>query len=263
LSVEDCLIAHPLVAELVSEGTFGEASEVVLRAGARTGERLAVVSPTAEGVRLPDDVIVVGTNELRSGHRAWYHEEVAGRRWRISATSFFQSRPDGADALAAQVIRDVEELAPDAHRVADLCCGVGLFAGVLADRWTSRTGKRPLDIVAVERHRPAVIDARHNLGAGTRVVRSSLEQWRTSGADAVVADPARSGLGRTGVSAVAATGAGLCVLVSCDPASLGRDAALLAGAGFHHVRSTVIDLFPHTSHVEVVSSFTRAPLDKT
>jgi 23S rRNA (uracil1939-C5)-methyltransferase len=64
------------------------------------------------------------------------------------------------------------------------------------------------------------------------------------------------------VSAVAATGAGLCVLVSCDPASLGRDAALLAGSGFRHVRSTVIDLFPHTSHVEVVSSFTRAAVDR-
>jgi 23S rRNA (uracil1939-C5)-methyltransferase len=256
LTVDDCLIAHPFVAELVTDGSFGEATEVVLRAGARTGERLAVVSPSAQGVHLPDDVIVVGSDELRSGRRAWYHEEAAGLRWRISATSFFQSRADGADALVAQVIREVAELAPGARRMVDLCCGVGLFAGALADQARSRTAREPLVISAVERHRPAVIDAQHNLaGSGARVIRSTLEQWRPSRTDVVVADPARSGLGRRGVDAVAATGADLCVLVSCDPASLGRDASLLAANGLRHVRSTVIDLFPNTSHVEVVSSF--------
>lgn len=257
LVIDDCLVAHPLLAELLSDGSFGEATEVVLRAGARTGERLALVSPTAEGVSVPDDVTVIGRNELRSGRRAWYHEEAAGRRWRISATSFFQSRADGADALAAQVIRDVNELTPEAHRVTDLFSGVGLFAGALADQRGTRGGP-PLAITAVERHRPAVVDAQHNLaGSGARVIRSSLEQWRPSGADVVIADPARSGLGRRGVDAVAATNADLCVLVSCDPASLGRDASLLAERSFRHVRSTVVDLFPNTSHIEVVSSFLR------
>ena len=71
----------------------------------------------------------------------------------------------------------------------------------------------------------------------------------------VVADPARSGLGAEGVAAVVGTGAGLCVLVSCDPGALGRDAALLGAAGYEHVGSTVIDLFGHTSHIEVVSGF--------
>ena len=261
LAVEDCLVAHPLLAELITDGRFGEATEVVLRTGARTGERLAVVSPNAGGVSLPDDVMVVGSDELRSGRRVWYHEEVAGRRWRISATSFFQSRADGADALAERVVEEVAELAPDARRMIDLYCGVGLFAGVLEARVSERLGCADLVVVAVERHRPAVIDARHNLaGSGARVVRSSLEQWRPSHADVVVADPARSGLGRAGVDAAAATGASLCVLVSCDPASLGRDAAMLATKGFSHVRSTVIDLFPHTSHVEVVSSFARSSL---
>jgi len=257
LVVEDCLVAHPLLAELVIDGRFGEASEVVLRAGARTGERLAAVSPTARGVHLPDDVVVVGEDELRAGKRAWYHEEVAGRRWRISASSFFQSRPDGADALAALVATDVAELAPEASRMVDLCCGVGLFAGVLADSSGRRSDDREVEMLAVERHRPAVIDARHNLaGQPVRVIRSSLDQWRPSPATVAVADPPRSGLGRGGVGAVAATGAQLCVLVSCDPASLGRDAGLLARRGFRHVRSTMVDLFPHTSHVEVVSAFT-------
>jgi 23S rRNA (uracil1939-C5)-methyltransferase len=73
----------------------------------------------------------------------------------------------------------------------------------------------------------------------------------------VVADPARRGLGSEGVAAVVGTGARLCVLVSCDPAALGRDARLLTEAGFEHVGSEVIDLFGHASHIEVVSGFIR------
>lgn len=45
-------------------------------------------------------------------------------------------------------------------------------------------------------------------------------------------------------------------MVSCDPGALGRDARLLAEAGYQHVGSQVIDLFGHASHIEVVSGFT-------
>jgi 23S rRNA (uracil1939-C5)-methyltransferase len=52
--------------------------------------------------------------------------------------------------------------------------------------------------------------------------------------------------------------AGGVVLVSCDAASLGRDARLLTEAGYRHAGTTLVDLFPHTSHVEAVSGFARA-----
>jgi tRNA/tmRNA/rRNA uracil-C5-methylase (TrmA/RlmC/RlmD family) len=73
----------------------------------------------------------------------------------------------------------------------------------------------------------------------------------------VVADPARTGLGRAAVGVLAATKARLVVLVSCDAASLGRDAALLATEGFELELAEVVDLFPHSHHVEVVSRFVR------
>jgi tRNA/tmRNA/rRNA uracil-C5-methylase (TrmA/RlmC/RlmD family) len=47
------------------------------------------------------------------------------------------------------------------------------------------------------------------------------------------------------------------VLVSCDPASAGRDAALLAAVGYRAVESVLVDLFPHTHHTEVVTRFDR------
>ncbi len=265
VTLDHCVVAHPLLDELVAEGRFGVAQEVTLRVGAGTGERLALVTPTAEGVELPDDVVVVGADELASGRRAWIHEEVAGRRWRISAASFFQTRADGAEALVEVVydaladllaVGDGNDSEARARTLIDAYCGVGLFAGSLLDRVPD--GSRPWRVVAVERSRSSVADARHNLDdLPARVVGSSVERFRPSRAEAVVADPSRAGLGRAAVAVLAATQAERMVLVSCDAASAGRDAALLGSAGYQLVESVVVDVFPHTSHVEIVSRFDR------
>ena len=92
-------------------------------------------------------------------------------------------------------------------------------------------------------------------------MRGEVGGWRPppdTTVDVVLADPARSGLGRPGVAALSRTGAPVLVLVSCDAASLGRDAKLLAAAGYRHERTAVIDTFPHTTHVEAVTRFVRA-----
>lgn len=250
--VDRCLVAHPLVDEVLAEGRFGDAQEIVVRAGVATGERLVLARPTAAGVVVPGDVVVVGADELAAGRRAWYHEEVAGRTWRISATSFFQARPDGAAALV-EVVRsaalDPDGFGGDAFprvgegvsppRLVDLYAGVGLFAGTVGARW-------PGPILAVERDAVAAHDARHNLADRralpyrTRVVRADVSRWRSSPADVVIADPARAGLARVGVERVAATGARRVVVVSCDAAALGRDAGLLARHGYRLDRKSVV-----------------------
>ena len=250
VTVDSCLVAHPLVQQIIEEGRFGEATDITIRIGARTGDRTVVVAPDASDVRVPDGVRVVGQGEVAAGRRAWIHEEVAGRTWRVSSGSFFQASPEGAEALVTEVGAFVEAEAPGAGRLVDLCCGVGLFAGTVG-------AGRP--VVGVERNRSAVADARHNLAdLEPRLVRTALERWRPSAAEVVVADPARGGLHEAGVRAVVATGARLCVLVSCDPAALGRDARLLVAGGYEHVASTVLDLFGHTGQTEVVSAFRRS-----
>lgn len=247
--VDSCLIAHPLVEEIIAEGWFGEAEEVTIRVGARTGERLVIVGPRAEGVRVPPDVTVVGASSLKAGRRVWIHEEAAGRTWRVSAGSFFQASPEGAEALVGEVQDAVARWAPDAERMVDLCSGVGLFAGTVG---------AGLQTIGVERSAAAVADARHNLAdTDVRLVKVAMGRWRPSAADVVVADPARNGLAKEGVDAVAATGARLCALVSCDVGALGRDAGLLLAAGYRHVGSTTLDLFGHTGQAEVVSAFIR------
>ena len=248
-----CLVAHPLVDEILREGVFpSPVREVTVRAGAATGERLVLCTPAVGDSRVPEGVPLVGADELAGGHRAWIHEVVAGRRWRISAESFFQGRPDGAGALVdAVVVAAGAALTPGAT-VVDLYSGVGLFAGALYDR----TGGR---VVAVESNRSAVADARINLADldGARIVRSDVRKWHPSHTDVVVADPSRQGLGPEVVPRIAATGASALALVSCDPGALGRDAGLLAGDGWRLGSVNLVDIFPHTSHVEVVTGWIR------
>ncbi|MGI8939289.1 MAG: class I SAM-dependent RNA methyltransferase [Iamia sp.] len=250
--VDSCLVTHPAAEELLVEGRFGSAEEVVARVGARTGERMVVAWPTAEGVEVPDDVRVVGADELDAGVEAWIHEELAGRTWRVSARSFLQASPEAADALVERVADAVADLAPGPARLVDLCAGIGLFAGTV--------GRAMEEVVAVESSSSAVADARHNLAdSGTQVVRATMARWRPDPTDVVVADPPRTGLRRDGVASLVASGASAVVLVSCDAGALGRDARLLAEAGFTFDRAEVLDPFPQTSHVEVVSRFHRSP----
>ena len=246
VSLDGCLVAHPLLEELIVDGRYGAAEEAMLRVGARTGERLALVEPSAADVVLPPDVVVVGPDDPPR----WIHEEVAGHRFRISVGSFFQTRPDGAEALVDHVQRAIAgHVGGTPSHLVDLGAGVGLFAP------TVPAGR----VTAVERNRSSAADLRVNLAHldAATVVEDAVEQWRPVAADVVVADPSRAGLGAEACRVVAGTGAGLVVLVSCDAAAGARDLGALVAEGYSLRSVTVVDLFPHTHHVEVVSVLTR------
>ena len=248
VAVPGCLVAHPLVADVLADGLFPPGAEVTVRVGARTGERMVVVDgvpATEAAVVVPDGVRVVTGAELAAGKRAWLHEEVAGVRLRVSARSFFQAGPEAAEALVATVAAAVGDV--QGSHLADLYGGVGLFAATVG---------RAAHVELVEASASSAADARVNLrDLDARVVRSDVARWRARPQDVVIADPPRAGLARGGVRAVRAARAPRLVLVSCDAGALGRDAGLLARAGYRHLGSTVVDAFPHTPHVEVVSRF--------
>ncbi|MDA8044012.1 MAG: class I SAM-dependent RNA methyltransferase [Actinomycetota bacterium] len=242
IPVPGCLIAHPLLLPLLDGPIHPGAESVVLRGGARTGERLVATTPS----RLPTAL----SADVQQRH---YHEKAAGHLWRVSARSFFQSRADGADALADLVADAAEGMGlTSPGRAVDAYSGVGLFAGVLA--------RHGWEVTAVEGSKAAVADARHNLGRlGVEVVGGDVTRWAAPRADLVVADPSRAGLGRTGVTSLTSTGASRIVLISCDVASMGRDTGLLTRAGYGLSAVTPVDLFPHSWRVEVVSVFDRRP----
>lgn len=243
----ECTIAHPRIRALMAEGDFASASEVLIRVGSRTGDCSVVVWPNSEDVVVPFGE-VLGADLLDAGGSLFIHEEIAGRRWRVSAQSFLQSAPESAELVVAEVQRQIDA-GNGAGILCDLYAGIGLFAGAL-----TYDGQG----VAVEANRHAVADARENLSdTDVVVVGSSVERWQPRPAGIVVADPPRAGLGAAGVAAVGGTGATTVILVHCDAAALARDARLMVDSGHQLEDVAVLDLFPQTSHVETVSRFSR------
>lgn len=144
--------------------------------------------------------------------------------------------------LAGDAVADAEGPLLDGY------CGVGLF-GALAGIG------RP--VIGVESDPSAVADATWNLRPHGRVVGERFERWTPEPVAVAILDPSRSGLRAEACDRLAETGAELLALVSCDPASLARDAGLLAERGYVLDKVTVLDLFGHTSHIETLSRFVR------
>lgn len=243
--VDRCMVADDMVNELIATPLMEGEGEVTIRVSTRTGER-GVWCHEGQMRRDMDQSVARGA-------RGVVHEEVAGRRYKVSMGSFFQSSEHAADLLVDVVTRRLNglELAKGGLLV-DAYGGVGLFARALADRFD--------EIVLVESNPQACRDAITNLEDCAAVIdQSQMEQWDPCAADVVVADPARQGLGRAGAAAVVDTEAGVVVLVSCDPVAAARDARLLVDAGYELGDVEVLDIFPETHHVEVVSVFTREP----
>lgn len=251
--LEHCLVAHPLLDELLREARFRHADEVSLRVGAASGERSAWWTRERPG----DDVGVEGLPvDVRTGADAVVHEEIAGRRLQVSAESFFQSGPDAAELLV-RTVRELggDELAGAAH-VVDAYGGVGLFAATVVPSAAA--------ITLVEGSAAACADARANLAdRDATVVCAPVEHGVPEGppADVVIADPSRQGLGPAAVEVLAGLGAPLLVLVGCDPVAFARDAGALTAAGYRLAECRTLDLFPQTHHVETVGRFERTKHD--
>ena len=152
---------------------------------------------------------------------------------------------------------EVLDSARDAERVLELYAGVGLFSVALAS--TGRTG-----ITAVEGDRTSAADLRQNaaqFGQSVRVIAGSVEHYlsahRRQTVDTVIVDPPRTGISKGAIQAIASLSAGRIVYVSCDPATMARDARRLLDAGYEVERLQGFDLFPNTPHVECVGVFAR------
>lgn len=163
---------------------------------------------------------------------------------------------------ARMVERAIELLEPAAgERILDLYCGLGNFSLALA-----RSGA---EIVGVEGEAGLVERARANarlngLANASFFVANLAEQsvqeapWAAQGYDKVLLDPPRAGALQM-LPRIAASGARMVLYVSCHPGSLARDAGLLVHEhGYTLQAAGVMDMFPHTAHVESAALFVRA-----
>ncbi len=187
--------------------------------------------------------------EVLAGNGFW-SEVLGGHRFRVSAPSFFQVNTAAAGKLVTEAVSALQVDGSDA--VLDAYAGVGTFSLPLA--------KRAGALVAVEGSGSAIRDLRRNLEAARLDAQVEageagrvLAQLGTF--DGVLVDPPRSGLTDTVAAALSQTRARRLVYVSCDPATLARDARSLGDAGYRLVSAVPVDLFPQTFHVETVATF--------
>jgi tRNA/tmRNA/rRNA uracil-C5-methylase (TrmA/RlmC/RlmD family) len=179
-----------------------------------------------------------------------------GRDWEVEGTGFWQVHPAAADALVGAVTGLAG--ARPGETVLDLYAGAGLFGGALAPL-VGPEGR----VVCVEADPAACAAAAANLDALPQAevwegdvdpegLGELLDELGTA-PDVVVLDPPRAGAGAAVSRVLAATGARAVVYVACDPASLARDVAAFAGAGYRLAALRAFDAFPMTAHAETVA----------
>jgi 23S rRNA (uracil1939-C5)-methyltransferase len=258
--IRECHLPEPALAELwpqIDMEAIPGLARVALRSGA-PGESMIILEGEGEPgleltVDLPTSIVWLspeGLTVLAGGEH--FIAEVLGRPFRVSAESFFQVHTQLAGSLVRRVV-DGLSLQPR-QIVYDLYAGVGLFSAFLA-----QTGSR---LVAVEQSPSACRDFEANLEQYETVdlYEASVEETLPAlkpEPDAVVVDPPRSGLGAQAIEALVALAPPQLAYLSCDPATLARDARRLAEAGYALQSVLPFDLFPQTYHIETLSLWTR------
>lgn len=169
----------------------------------------------------------------------------------LPSGAFLQATQDAQDVM----IGDARAMLVGAGKVVDLFSGLGTFAFALADK---------AQVTAIEAASSAHIACKNAAGRARRPVtalhrdlfRNPVQSDELGQFDAALLDPPRAGA-REQVAAIAASGLERVVYISCNPASWARDASRLTQAGFQLQQLRPVGQFRWSTHVELVSYFTR------
>ena len=185
--------------------------------------------------------------------RDFLMESVNDLEFRVSGAGFWQVNPEMSPLLARAAL-EMCEVKPG-ETALDLFCGAGLFALHMA-----REGARVTGIeFGAGAVRDAIWNAKHNnLSAQFRAgdAARALKRFGRGDFDLVLLDPPRAGA-LDCLDSLLEIAPRRIVYVSCDPATLARDAKVLCRGGYCLSRAIPFDLFPQTAHVEVVARFDR------
>lgn len=193
--------------------------------------------------------VVHGENNQVLDGAAFLERRVGNVVFHVSAGSFFQINYRQVERMAKRV-RELIDPRPNT-RLLDLYCGVGLFTLSLASSVA--------EVVGIEEWAPAIEDARRsaqlNNVSNASFEAGSVETMLDAQSklfNYVVLDPPRRGCAPEVMSGLAKLRPERIVYVSCHPGTLARDCKLLAEAGYRVTSAEVIDMFPHTHHVESI-----------
>lgn len=226
----------------VREGTDGELM-IVLESNSTEMPEMELDLPTSVIHASPyGEIVLAGSSHL--------FMEINRQMFKVSAGSFFQVNLQ----VAGKMVEYILSLLPGGEIACllDLYCGVGLFSAFIANRVAR--------LVCIESSHSACLDFADNLDrfnnvelyeGSADVILPMLNLYP----DTVIADPPRAGLGLKTLDALIKLAPGQIIYVSCDPATMARDAARLIKHGYLCSGVTPFDMFPQTSHIETISSY--------
>ncbi|UKN02498.1 23S rRNA (uracil(1939)-C(5))-methyltransferase RlmD [Paracrocinitomix mangrovi] len=223
------------------------------------GKRLAGLQHT-----INDDVsdrakIENGNNELLFGETVVL-EKLLGLNFEISMESFFQTNPKSAERLYAKAIEYAQENFDLSNQyLMDLFCGTGTIGQIMASKIEG------VKVVGVDIVPEAIEDAKRNakrnkignLDFYAADVGKFLNEYPnfTGKIHTIILDPPRAGIAPKTLKKVMAIGAKQIVYISCNPATQARDAKEMDMEGYKLKKLSLVDQFPHTSHIEAVALF--------
>mgnify|MGYP002619993149 CR=1 FL=1 len=187
-------------------------------------------------------------------------EELLGLHFEISMESFFQTNPKSAEKLYNKALDYAfENNDLDNKVLMDLFCGTGTIGQIISTRTTNT------EIIGVDIVPEAIEDAKRN------AKRNKIDNVKFFAADVgkflkefpqyagkiatIILDPPRAGIAPKTLQKVIDLGAERIVYISCNPATQARDAETLLDAGYELEKVSLVDQFPHTSHIEAVAKF--------
>ncbi|MBI3135080.1 MAG: 23S rRNA (uracil(1939)-C(5))-methyltransferase RlmD [Bacteroidetes bacterium] len=225
------------------------------------GPRLAGLQHTINDDVADRSKIENGLNQLLYGEPVVL-EKLLGLQFEISMESFFQTNPKSAELLYAKAIqyaRQGDDL--KGAVLMDLFCGTGTIGQIMASQIEN------VKVVGVDIVPEAIEDAKRNAKRNgisnidffAADVGKFLVQYPnyTGKIHTIMLDPPRAGIAPKTLQKVIDLNARQIVYVSCNPATQARDAQTLAAAGYELKRISLVDQFPHTSHIEAVGLFVK------
>ena len=232
-SYENIELLTPLVDSLVSR--FPEITSVLNNVNRRKAD-------TAYGEW---ENILYGTSYIE--------ENIDDLTFEISSNSFFQTNTLQAEKLYAEILKEAKLTGKEI--VFDLYCGTGTMALYLARQAQEVIGFEVVEVAVEDAIRNSV---RNGIG-NVRFVHTNLEKYRPDNSlpvpDVVVVDPPRAGLQGFAVKSILSFGAKRIIYVSCNPSTQARDTLAFLQGGYDLKSMILIDMFPHTPHVETIGVF--------
>ena len=215
-------------------------------------KRLPQVVSIQQNIQTYRNNVIMGRETRLLWGRSTILDRIGRLSFHISPRSFFQVNTVQAEVLYSKALEFANLKGEET--VIDAYCGTGTITLFLA--------QKAREVYGIEIVKPAILDAQKNardnnvhnanflVGDATEVMPRLYRQGVR--ADVIVVDPPRAGCTEEVLNVFAEMQPERIVYVSCNPASLARDLAILAALGYTSKKIQPVDMFPMTSHVETV-----------